>query len=95
MWRPYYGNWWFLNYYLQYILQQATLRILNQIGILLKPKDYGKLEPDTYQLAVSNMLISSGHMFENLDRGDSIRDPITRKFDNVLANPPFELRVKI
>jgi len=51
---------------------------------------YGKeLEPDTYQLAVSNMLISTGHMFEKLDRGDSIRVPITRKFDNILANPPF------
>jgi len=35
------------------------------------------------------MLISTGHMFEKLDRGDSIRVPITRKFDNILANPPF------
>jgi restriction endonuclease S subunit len=54
---------------------------------------YGKeLEPDTYQLAVANMLISSGHMFEHLDRGDSIRAPIERKFDNILANPPFGIR---
>jgi restriction endonuclease S subunit len=54
---------------------------------------YGKeLEPDTYQLAVSNMLISSGHMFENLDKGDSIREPIAKKFDNILANPPFGIK---
>jgi type I restriction-modification system DNA methylase subunit len=38
------------------------------------------------------MLISSGHMFEKLDRGDSIRVPITRKFDNILANPPFGIK---
>ena len=38
------------------------------------------------------MLISSGHMFDQLDRGDSIRVPITRKFDNILANPPFGIK---
>ena len=54
---------------------------------------YGKeLDPDTYQLAVSNMLISSGHSFEQLDRGDSIRDPIARKFDVILSNPPFGIK---
>jgi type I restriction enzyme S subunit len=31
-------------------------------------------------------------MFECLDRGDSIRVPITRKFDNILANPPFGIK---
>ena len=31
-------------------------------------------------------------MFEGLDRGDSIRVPITRKFDNILANPPFGIK---
>ena len=46
-------------------------------------------ETDTYQLAVSNMLISSGRMFKALEKGDSIRDPITNKYDIVLANPPF------
>jgi len=46
-------------------------------------------EPDTYQLAVSNMLISSGHMFKVLEKGDSIRSPITKKYDIILANPPF------
>src|SRR6185437_12624876 len=51
-----------------------------------------EIEPDTYQLAVANMLISSGHSFELLKRGDSIAEPITKKFDNVLANPPFGIK---
>jgi type I restriction enzyme M protein len=46
-------------------------------------------EPDTYQLAVSNMLIASGKMFKVLEKGDSIREPITNKYDIILANPPF------
>ena len=46
-------------------------------------------EPDTYQLAVSNMLIASGHMFNVLEKGDSIRSPVTNTYDIVLANPPF------
>lgn len=46
-------------------------------------------EPDTYQLAVSNMMISTGHMFDVLEKGDSIRNPITNKYDIILANPPF------
>ena len=80
--------------YLQYILQQATAKNIKPDWDFIKTEGlYGKeLEPDTYQLAVSNMLISSGHMFEKLDRGDSIRVPITRKFDNILANPPFGIK---
>ena len=46
-------------------------------------------ETDTYQLAVSNMLISSGKLFDGLENGDSIRNPITNKYDIILANPPF------
>jgi restriction endonuclease S subunit len=84
----------FLITYLQYILQQATAKNIKPDWDFIKTEGlYGKeLEPDTYQLAVSNMLISSGHMFEKLDRGDSIRVPITRKFDNILANPPFGIK---
>ena len=91
---PTMGTGGFLITYLQSILQQATSKNIKPDWDFIKTKGlYGKeLEPDTYQLAVSNMLISSGHMFENLDRGDSIRDPITRKFDNVLANPPFGIK---
>jgi restriction endonuclease S subunit len=84
----------FLITYLHHILQQATAKNIQPDWEFIKSEGlYGKeLEPDTYQLAVSNMLISSGHMFECLDRGDSIRDPITRKFDNILANPPFGIK---
>ena len=46
-------------------------------------------EPDTYQLCISNMLISSGYVFDVLEKGDSIRDPITNKYDIIIANPPF------
>jgi type I restriction enzyme M protein len=91
---PTMGTGGFLITYLQYILQQATFKNIKPDWDFIKTEGlYGKeLEPDTYQLAVSNMLISSGHMFEGLDRGDSIRVPITRKFDNILANPPFGIK---
>jgi len=91
---PTMGTGGFLITYLKYILQQAISKNIKPDWDFIKTEGlYGKeLEPDTYQLAVSNMLISSGHMFEKLDRGDSIREPITRKFDNILANPPFGIK---
>jgi type I restriction enzyme M protein len=91
---PTMGTGGFLITYLQYILQQATAKNIKPDWDFIKTEGlYGKeIEPDTYQLAVSNMLISSGHMLDGLDRGDSIRDPITRKFDNILANPPFGIK---
>jgi type I restriction-modification system DNA methylase subunit len=91
---PTMGTGGFLITYLQHILKQATSKNINPDWDFIKTQGlYGKeIEPDTYQLSVSNMLISSGHMFENLDRGDSIRVPITRKFDNVLSNPPFGIK---
>ena len=91
---PTMGTGGFLITYLQYILQQSNSKNIKPDWDFIKTEGlYGKeLEPDTYQLAVSNMLISSGHMFENLDRCDSIRVPITRKFDNILANPPFGIK---
>jgi type I restriction-modification system DNA methylase subunit len=91
---PTMGTGGFLITYLQYILEQATTKNIKPDWDFIKTEGlYGKeLEPDTYQLAVSNMLISSGHMFESLEKGDSIRDPIKRKFDNILANPPFGVK---
>ena len=91
---PTMGTGGFLITYLLHILQQAKSKNIEPDWNFIKTEGlYGKeLEPDTYQLAVSNMLISSGHMFDRLDRGDSIRDPITRKFDNILANPPFGIK---
>jgi type I restriction-modification system DNA methylase subunit/restriction endonuclease S subunit len=91
---PTMGTGGFLITYLKHILQQAKNKNIKPDWDFIKTQGiYGKeLEPDTYQLAVSNMLISSGHMFEGLDNGDSIRQPITRKFDNILANPPFGIK---
>ena len=91
---PTMGTGGFLITYLQYILQQATAKNIKPDWDFIKTEGlYGKeIEPDTYQLAVANMLISSGHMFDKLERGDSIRDPISRKFDNILANPPFGIK---
>ena len=91
---PTMGTGGFLITYLKYILKQASAKNIKPDWNFIKTEGlYGKeLEPDTYQLAVSNMLISSGHMFEKLDRGDSIRDPIKRKFDNILANPPYGIK---
>jgi len=91
---PTMGTGGFLITYLQNITQQAKNKNIKLDWDFIKNEGlYGKeLEPDTYQLAVSNMLISTGHMFEKLDRGDSIRVPITRKFDNILSNPPFGIK---
>jgi type I restriction-modification system DNA methylase subunit len=91
---PAMGTGGFLITYLRHVLQQATAKNIKPDWDFIKTEGlYGKeLEPDTYQLAVSNMLISSGHMFNGLEWGDSIRQPITRKFDNILANPPFGIK---
>jgi type I restriction-modification system DNA methylase subunit/restriction endonuclease S subunit len=91
---PTMGTGGFLIEYIRVIQEKARLRNITIDWDFIKTDGlYGKeLEPDTYQLAVSNMLISTGHMFEKLDRGDSIREPIERKFDNILANPPFGIK---
>lgn len=91
---PTMGTGGFLIEYIRVIQEKAKLKNISLDWDFIKTEGlYGKeLEPDTYQLAVSNMLISTGHMFEQLDRGDSIREPITHKFDNILANPPFGIK---
>jgi type I restriction enzyme S subunit len=90
---PTMGTGGFLINYLQNIIQQAKNKNIKLDWDFIKKGLYGKeVDPDTFQLAVSNMLITSGHMFEELERGDSIREPITKKFDNVLANPPFGIK---
>jgi len=38
------------------------------------------------------MLISSGYIFDGLEKGDSIRNSINKKYDIVLANPPFGIK---
>ena len=91
---PTLGTGGFLISHLKYVLKQANVKGIQPNWDFIKTEGlYGKeLEPATFQLAVSNMFISSGHMFEQLERGDSIREPITRKFDTVLANPPYGIK---
>ena len=91
---PTMGTGGFLIEYIRVIQENARLNDISLDWQFIKNGGlYGKeLEPDTYQLAVSNMLISTGHMFEQLGRGDSIREPITQKFDIILSNPPFGIK---
>ena len=82
-----------LSTYLNYALSKAKVSGIHSNWEQIKQAIYGKeIEPDTYQLAVTNMFISTGHMFTGLECGDSIRVPITRKFKNVVANMPFGIK---
>jgi len=91
---PTMGTGGFLISYMQEILSQSKAKGIEPNWDFIKTDGlYGKeLEPDTYQLAVSNMLISSGHLFEQLGQGDSLHEPINRKFDVILSNPPFGIK---
>jgi type I restriction-modification system DNA methylase subunit len=91
---PTMGTGGFLISYMQEILSQSKKKGIELNWDFIKAGGlYGKeLDPDTYQLAVSNMLISTGHPFEQLEQGDSLHDPIDRKFDVILSNPPFGVK---
>ena len=76
---------------LRHLLQQSKTKGIKMNWDYISNEGLGgrEAEPDTYQLAISNMLISSGHMFNVLEKGDSIHNPITNKYDIIIANPPF------
>ena len=88
---PAMGTGGFLITCLRHLIKQSNIKNIKLDWNFISNEGLGgrEAEPDTYQLAVSNMLISSGHMFNVLERDDSIRNPITNKYDIVLANPPF------
>lgn len=88
---PAMGTGGFLISSLRHLLQQSKTKRIKMNWDFISNEGLGgrEAEPDTYQLAISNMLISSGHMFNVLEKGDSIRNPITDKYDIILANPPF------
>jgi type I restriction enzyme M protein len=88
---PAMGTGGFLISSLRHLLQQSKTKRIKMNWDFISNEGLGgrEAEHDTYQLAISNMLISSGHMFNVLEKGDSIRNPITNKYDIILANPPF------
>jgi restriction endonuclease S subunit len=77
-----------------HIQKQAELKGIDLDWKFITEQGFGgrEAEPSTFQLAKSNLLISSGHLFSTIEQGDSIRDPITNKYDIVLANPPFGIK---
>ena len=88
---PAMGTGGFLISSLRHLLQQSKTKGIKMNWYFISNEGLGgrEAEHDTYQLAISNMLISSGHIFNVLEKGDSIRNPITNKYDIILANPPF------
>lgn len=91
---PAMGTGGFLITYLKYIKEKAKSKNIElDWNHITTNSVHGKeISTDTYQLAMSNLLISSGHIF-NLKNGDSLSEPIEEKFDNILANPPFGIEV--
>ena len=91
---PTMGTGGFLITYIKRLMNQAKEKNIEMNWDFVKSQGiYGKeIDNETFQLAVSNMLISTGHVFDALENGDSIREPINRKFDNILANPPFGIK---
>jgi type I restriction enzyme S subunit len=46
----------------------------------------------TFQFAKANCLVYSGHIFKTIEMNDSIRNPITKKYDCIVANPPYGIK---
>lgn len=94
MFDPAMGTGGFLITSLRHIMKKSQETETEIDWDFVSKKGFGgrEAEPDTYQLARANMLISTGHMFDAMEKGDSIRDPIIKKFDIVLANPPFGIK---
>ena len=46
-------------------------------------------ETDTFSICYFKYFNFSGHMFNVLEKGDNIRNPITNKYDIILVNQPF------
>lgn len=91
---PAMGTGGFLISALRYLKIKAAKKKINLNYDFISKEGLGgrEIEPDTYKLCRANMLISSGLVFENLERDDSIRNPIGTKYDIILANPPFGIK---
>jgi hypothetical protein len=88
---PAMGTGGFLITCIRHIIEKSKIKNINLNWDFISKYGLGgrEAESDTFQLAVSNMMISTGHMFDVLEKDDSIRNLITNKYDIILANPPF------
>jgi type I restriction-modification system DNA methylase subunit len=87
----------FLKTSLFHLEKQASLKNINLDWDFIVSQGLGgrETEPDTFILAKSNMLVCSGRIFrDTITNADSIREPITEKYDIVLTNSPFGLKFK-
>ena len=84
----------FLITALRHILKEAKDRNIKLDYDFITKQGLGgrEAEPDTFRLCKANMLIASGHSFDTLECDDSIRNPIQKKYDIILANPPFGIK---
>ena len=84
----------FLLTSIKYLEKEAKSKNINLDWKFISEEGLGGIEaePDTFQLAKSNMLISTGQLFNNIHLGDSIRNTIEGKYDIVLANPPYGIK---
>ena len=75
------------------LLKQSKERNIDMdYNYLIKDGLNGReIDEDTYNLACSNMFISTGEII-NLEHGDSLRDFDNKKYDIIMANPPFGLK---
>lgn len=91
---PAMGTGGFLLSSLDYIKKQAAIKDIKINWKYICTEGLGgiEIERDTFQLATSNMFLSSGYICDNLKCGDSIREPTNNKYDIVLANPPFGIK---
>jgi len=84
----------FLLTAVKYLEKEATYKNIKLDWDFISNEGLGGIEaePDTFQLAKSNMLISTGKLCDNIHLGNSIRNTIEGKYDIVLTNPPFGIK---
>jgi len=84
----------FLLTVLNHLMKESKERKINLDWKFISGKGLGgrEGEQDTFSLAKSNTFISTSHFFDSISQGDSIRDPITEKYDIILTNPPFGIK---
>ena len=91
---PAMGTGGFLMTSLAHMKKQAEIEGIEIDWNFMTSKGLGgrEAEPDTFVLTKTNMFMTAGHMLTGLEQGDSIRNPITNKYDIILANPPFGIK---